>query len=196
MRKAIVILGGILKKEKGEWRTGNLEENEVDKLRIIAANYLCQDDKNQFLIASGGNRWVKDNPDALLATVIKKELIERGVPVKRIIEENKSNNTYQQLQELKKIIIKQKLQQITIISNNYHLPRIKAMIRKNGKLNKMLTKNQLIIQSAEEIIIKHESKQEKVIRAAYKGKDMQKRIALEKKGIKDIKQGKYKWINS
>ena len=193
MPKAIAILGGILKKEKEEWKADNLEENEVDKLRIIAADYLYQDDKNQFLIALGGNKWLKDIPDApLLATVIKKELIERGVPAKRIIKENKSNNTYQQLQELKKIIIKQKLQQITIISSDYHLPRIKVMIEKDIKLNKMLTKDQLIIQSAEEIIIKHEPEQKKTIRTAYESKDMQKRIALEQKGIKDLKQGKYK----
>ncbi len=164
-----------------------------DRLRVVAANYIFKDNSEQALIAFGGKGQYKNIPGApTVAEIIKSELIELGVTAEKIIKEEHSGNTWQQLQELKKIIAGQKLESMIVISNRYHLPRIKTMIKKDLELNKMLDAAKIKLQSAEEIIIKHEPDQKKEIESVYKSKAMRERIALEQKGIGDIKNGKYK----
>ena len=117
------------------------------------------------------------------------------MPASRIIEEDKSNTTYQQLLELQKMARKHKIKNIIIISNKYHLPRVQAMIEYGLGLNifkKMFDNLDIKLKSAEEILIKHESeKWGKVISKIYKDNDMIARIELEKKGVEQIKKGTY-----
>lgn len=196
-KKAVVIIGGGLKKENHKWRTTGFNEGDNfgatgDRLRVVAGSYLFKYNPGQILIALGGRGQLKNIPNApTVAEVIKNELVELGVSAERIIKEEQSGNTWQQLQELKKIIKRQKLEYIIVISNEYHLPRIKAMIEKDLELNKMFDAAKIKLQSAEEIIIKYHSEQKKEIKSVYKSKAMQERIALEQKGVKDIEEGKY-----
>ncbi|MFH0923775.1 MAG: YdcF family protein [Candidatus Falkowbacteria bacterium] len=197
-KNAIIIIGGGLVKEKGKWRTTNFNEGDNfavqgDRLRVAAADYIFKNNPEQILIALGGKGQYENIPNVpTVAEVIKRELVEIGVPVEKIIKEDQSGNTWQQLQELKKIIVGKKLENVIIISNEYHLPRIKAMVEKDLELNKMLDAAKIKLQSAEEIIIEHEPDQKKKIESVYKSKAMRERIALEQKGVIDIKKGRYK----
>jgi len=199
----IVILGGGLIKDKnGEWHTTHFSKGGDnfgalgDRLRVMAGAHLYKHNLDAFVIASGGKGQYRDNPDVpSVSSVVKKELIEHGVPEERIVEENKSNNTYEQLLELKKIKGLKNLKNIIIISNNWHLPRIKAMIHNIHGLDllKEMYNNSIIkIKSAESILIKFDSNKWKIkLQRIYESDAMKKRIKLEKQGVKQIKEGTY-----
>ena len=104
------------------------------------------------------------------------------------------NNTYQQLKQIKKITVSKKYSSLTIISNKYHLPRIKAFIKYRRELN---TQNKYFVNilAAEDILIEHNPKRwKKIITSAYKTQAMKKRIRAELKGARDIKDGRYSLI--
>src|SRR3989344_5624621 len=170
----IVVLGGGLKKDANGWRTTNFVEGDNfgiqgDRLRVVAAGVF-----------------------------IKKELVALGISPERIIEEDNSNNTYQQLRELDKLAFQLNLERIAVISNKHHLPRVKAMVEYGPRLDSLkerLAKGTLSLVSAEQILLDHDREQwQKLIENAYKTQEMQKRLALEKQGIEQIKSGTYKFV--
>ena len=198
-----MILGGGLTKEKGRWRTTNFDEGDKfgalgDRLRVVAGHYLYQENPEQTIIASGGRGQIKKgSSEPATATVIKKELSELGVPDDRIIKATKNKNTFTELIELQKIIEEKNLETIMVISNKYHLPRLQAMIEycpELSKLKKMNAASRLIFKSAEEIVLAREPEiWRETISRAYRSQAMKERIKLEKKGVKDIKLGRYKF---
>jgi len=203
MNNAIAILGGGLQKNKnGVWRTTNFTEGDNfgslgDYLRVIAGNYLYKNDTRRLIIALGGKGQYKDNPDTPpISKIIRNELMELGIPVKNIILEKNSNNTYQQLIELQKIILNKNLTSIIIVSNKYHLPRVKTIIEYAGELKKlkiMMDNSKIKLESAEKIVIKYDAEKfNDIIKSAYAGEAMKLRISLEKKGIRQLKNGSYK----
>lgn len=203
MKKAIAIMGGGLKKDKhNKWQTTNFKEGDEygalgDRLRVVAASYLYKEDEEQTVIALGGRGQLKKIVNSpTVAHIIKQELIELKVPAKKIIKQELSDNSYQQLQDLQKIIIARGFTDVIIISNKYHLPRIKAMIENCSVFKKMhatLNDNKLKFKSAENIIIKYEPESKKQIEKAYQSKEMKDRVLLELKGVEQIKKGIYKF---
>lgn len=197
-KKAVAIIGGGLKKENHKWRTTNFDEGDNfavqgDRLRVVAGSYLFKDNPKLLIIASAGKGQYKDISDVpTVAEVIKKELVEFGVPIENIIKKEQPGNTWQQLQEFKKVIYKKELLEVMIISNKYHLPRIKAMIESDTKLRGLFKKSIIKLQSAEEVCLKYDKgKWQKIIKDAYNSQAMKERIKLENKGVRDIKSGKY-----
>jgi len=201
-KNAIVILAGGLKKEKGKWRTTNFQEGDNfgatgDRLRVLAGACLFKSRPQSFIVASGSavrgqHKNIKGIPH--IAEVIKKELIGLGVPGERILTETRSNNTFEQLLEIKKILKRNKYGKIFIVSNEWHLPRIRAFIKYRPELKPL--KNNPIIQlkSAEAVMTKSEPvKWKKLISSVYKSRAMRERVKIERKGIKDIKAGKYQY---
>lgn len=193
----IIIFGGGMKKNKdGTWQTRNYNQenrhgSSGDRLRVLAGYYLYNDSTNSLIVASGGKGTYKNISDAPpVSSVLKKELVELGIPKNKIIEENKSDSTYQELLWLKKFLTKEKYGEVKIISNKYHLPRIKIM----ANLPSINLAGKIKIISAEEILIKYDPKKwQKIIKLAYAHPKMKKRIALEKIGIKTLKSGNYKF---
>lgn len=199
LKTAFFILGGALKNENGRWRTTEFQGGDHfgvtgDRLRVIAGQYLFEKNPETTLIVSGGRGQYKDLPDApAIASVLRDELISRGVPDEAIVVEDESGNTYEQLQALKKIVQAGTFAEITIISNRYHLPRIQAMIEElDPELKQEFEEGTISLQSAEEILIAHKPEWKKEIDAAYALPTMQERIAGEEKGIRDLREGKYK----
>ncbi len=193
-------MGGGLVNENGNWRTANFNECDKygalgDRLRVVAGAILYKNNYNLLIITSGGKGQLEKIPNApTVSEINKKELIKLGVHSKKIIEENKSNNTYQQLQNCKKIIKENNFNEIKIISNKYHLPRIKAMIAMDNELKKMVNAQKIELQSAENILLKYDSENwQNVIEKAYNSEEMKERIALEEKGVHDIEEGRYKF---
>lgn len=203
-KKAIAILSaGVKKNKNGAWSNTNLTEKDNKlgapggKQRVIAAVYLYRVEPDYFLIATGGRGYdVKDKssnrPD--LCQITKNELKKLGLPGNKIIIENKSNTTFEQLQELKKIILKLKLEFVVIISNKYHLPRIKAMVNKDVALKEFMANGKIKLFSAEQILLKQNSeKWNQAIKKAYESEWMKTRIKKEKQGIKDLGNNKYRF---
>jgi len=205
MNNLIAVLSKGLKKNKdGKWRNTNIDEADEQwgapggYLRVLAASYLYKDSPDQFIVASGGKGWeISDDNRPLLCKVIKEELVNLGVPEKNIIEERVSDKTFGQLWELQKIIINKEINKLIIISNIYHLPRIQAMIEnisKLSRLKKLLSKDKLKIEAAEDILMVNDSKEwQNKIKNAYKSERMKKIIKIERQGVKQIREGTYKY---
>lgn len=201
MKKVIVVLGGGLKIEAdGRWRTTNFDEEGDkfgalgDRLRVEAAACLYEKENDILFVASGGHGQLRDVPDTpTVASVIGRELVELGIPAEKIILEENSSNSWQQLQEIKNIITKYNPEKIKVISNRYHLPRLEAMIKKDQELFKLSQGHKIGFQSAEDILLEYKEKEWKeIIEKAYQAEEMKERITLEERGIKDLKEGKYK----
>lgn len=202
-KTAVVVLGGGLIKEGNKWRTTVFSDKGDNfgicggRLRVVAASLLYKGYVSRLIISSGGKGQLKNIPNVPgVSSVVKNELIDLGVPAEKIIKENGSNNTFQQLLELDKIINKNNLGKVIIISNKFHLPRLKSMIEYNSKLfglKKMIDNSKLELKSAEEILLKYEPDiWREIIEKAYKSEAMKERIRLEEKGVRDIKEGRYK----
>lgn len=194
----IIVLGGALKKTPTGWRTTNFQENgdlfgvAGDRLRVLAAAELYKSlaSENVYIIASGGKGQLKHLNGPFLSCVLKKELVEAGIPLRAIVEESKSNNTYEQLKESSKVLKKRNNKNAILISNKYHFPRIKAFIESDKNLKNRL--NKLQFKSAEEILIKANAKKwEQFLKKVYASHDMKIRIQSEQRGIKQIKNGTY-----
>ncbi|KKS34907.1 MAG: Membrane associated protein [Parcubacteria group bacterium GW2011_GWC2_42_12] len=204
-QKILAVFGGALAEDKhGHWHTTFYEIGDNfgicgGGLRVKAAGYLYKDKQCQAVIASGGKGQLKKVlPGKItLASIIKDELIKVGIPAKNIIKEERSGNTYQQLKELQKIIMASNFKDIIIISNRYHLPRLRAMIRYAGDLRalkKMFDLSRLEIKSAEDVVIEYQPKiWSKIINRVYKSRAMTKRIKLENQGTGQIKRGVYQF---
>lgn len=195
MEVLIVLGGGLFKESDGNWRTTNFTEGDEygslgDRLRVVAASYLSKDDPNLKLLVSGGKGQLAEIPDCpTLAVVLRGELIKFGVNAKNILEENTGYTTYGQLKNSLAIVHKLNFSRVGIISNEYHLPRIAAFLKHIPCPN---CHTELI--SAERILIERAPEEwKRYIEEAYQSEDMKKRIALEQKGIQDLKDGKYKF---
>lgn len=203
--EVIAILGGGLKKDGRKWRTTNFDEGDEfgclgDRLRVVAGSYLYRDrekaNPNLLMVASGGRGQLEKVPGApTLAEVISEELADLGVPAEKILKENQSANTYQQLRELDNLVLNRGLTKFFIISNEYHLPRVQAMIElapglynlRNLRLN-----NSLFLESAEKIVLSRERFQwEDVIKRVYATEAMKERVRLEESGVAKIRAGTY-----
>ena len=181
-KKAIIIFGGGMVKDKGVWRTTNLDEGTAlgalgDRLRVEAANILYKKNPQLMIVASGGKGMYRDINDAPpVAEIIKKELIDLGVKSQSIYKEEQSDTTWQQLQELINIIKDKELSQAIVVSNRYHLPRILAMIESDNELCELLKENKIQVISAEEILIKHDpEKWQHNIDNVYNSEEMKKK---------------------
>lgn len=209
MGKAIVIISGGIKKDSGgQWHSTDL--NEADNklsapggyLRVLAGKYLWDENKEQGIVATGGKGYdvaQKDPRQPLICEIIKKELMELGASENSIILEKESNNTIDQIKALGFILKKNDFKEAIIISSQWHLPRVRAMVEKTGDLNirELLKQEAIKLQSAEEVLLKKDRQhwQDK-IESAYQSDWLRQRIAMEEKGIADLKAGRYKIKNN
>ncbi|MBU1131469.1 YdcF family protein [Patescibacteria group bacterium] len=203
-KEAIVVLSaGIKKDSQGEWKNTDLNQEDNSygapggNLRVLAASILYKQNPDQYIIASGGRGWdIKNDkagrPD--LSKIIKAELTDLGIPGEVIIEENNSNNTYQQLKELKKIIENYNLKYLKIITNQWHVHRVKAMLEHLDELKDLLKQVEIKFITAEEVVIKdNPGKWQKEIDSVYQSDWLKQRIKMEQQGLKQIKNGTYKY---
>jgi len=202
MKKIIFINAGIIVKDSrtGQWRTTNFKEKDRfgimgDRLRVEAAAGLFKENPEHYIICATGKGQLADTPGILpVKKVIKKELIKLGIPGKKILTPGDASNTYQELKELKNFFSRNAgIKQVTIISNRWHIPRVKAIA---GKKFNNFKNYQIILKyiSAEDYLIKQNpGRWKKAISKAYLGKPMKKRIEIEKKGIEQILNGTYRF---
>ncbi|MDD4761558.1 MAG: YdcF family protein [Candidatus Pacebacteria bacterium] len=197
---AIIVLGGMIKKRGKKWFTCGFNEGDKfgvtgDRLRVLAGAFIfkkLENKKTDFnIIASGG----KVEKEISVAEVIKEELIVLGVPEKKIKEEKKSCSTFQQFLNIQSAVKKNKYEELIFITNEWHKPRVKIILKKAPKLEnlrKMKREGKIKILGAERIVLKDNKKQwDKKIKRAYASLAMKKRIKLEKKGIRDIRNKRY-----
>lgn len=202
MAKAVIILSGGIKKDKsGRWRSTDLtqEDNELSApggyLRVLAGKILFESGKYDFIVAMSGRGYdVKNDEERRPAIweIVKGELIALGVSEEKIIAEKESNTTFEQINALGNIIGENSLNEIAVISNRSHLPRVQAMMEKEKALGDSLEQGKIKLLSAEEILIESDKdKWRATIEQDYGSEWMHQRMALELKGAADFKAGKY-----
>jgi len=204
VKKIIVVLGGALKKvSPGYWRTTTFDDAgdnfgvQGDRLRVVAAAYLAAADPDSLILVSGGKGQLTNVAEApTVASVIKKELIDLGLPARRIREEDQSGTTYQQLLALQKIIRQDRPDKVIIISNLWHLPRIQAFLDYRPELPLARSVSELQLVDAEKVAIENDSATwTKIIESAYNSKAMKSRMELEQRGVREIKNDHYRLNN-
>ena len=195
--------GGLAKDPGGRWRTTNFNEGDNfattgDYVRVVAASILAKEKPDAVIIVMGGKGQYQDIPDAPpVADVLKQELMILNISPDDIIEERKSGTTYQQLRILPQLIVKHNLQNVMIVSNRWHLPRMKAMIEYASGLQDLKNiweAGGLVLVAAEDVLVKYDPKKwQETIKTAYESLAIKARIALEEKGVEQIKAGTYQF---
>ena len=196
----VVLAGGIKQDPSGRWVSLDLSEGDNalgapgGKLRIHAAAVLSNRWPQVSVVTSGGKG--SDVPEGTpedrppLAEILRDELVQSGVSVDRIILEQRSNSTYQQLQELETLIAEKKWKQVQLITNRYHLARLTAMIE--AKFPVLAGVAQPL--SAEEVLIGADPERwEILIIEAYESAWMKEREMKEAQGVEQIKNGTYQF---
>ncbi|MDN3015204.1 YdcF family protein [Paenibacillus sp. BSR1-1] len=95
--------------------------------RIESAAIYLTENENTIVIASGGKGPGEDISEA---ESIKRELIKKGISENRIILEDQSTDTYENIRFSKKLIPKEAKAGI-IVTNNFHLYRAISIARDN-----------------------------------------------------------------
>lgn len=201
-RGVIAILGGGMIKEGGRWRTTRYAEigdkNGVsgDRLRVVAAADLYSENKDAVFIVSGGyGQYTKVPGVPTLARLLANELIELGVPRQKIIEEDESNTTYEQLLCIPRILQKFFLNRVHIITNRWHIPRVKAFMKYSQTVQLLFKAIHVSFIDAEQVVIEHHPEMKDEIAVALKSKLLRARIKKEREGIVAIKLGTYQFKN-
>ena len=186
----IFIFGGLLRKNKD----GGYKTERFNYVRVLAGYYLYKKLSLKYkpsIIVSGGKGIYKNIPGVPpVAKVMKKELIQLGIPAKDILKEERTPSTYYELIWIKKYLAKNPTKIITI-SNGYHLARIKAMMDYLPELSGLSKK--IILTSAEKVVMKYNKKLKNKIKKDLKNPKIKKIITNEKGGIIDLKTGNYKF---
>lgn len=204
---AVIVLGGSLINDvlRG-WRTTYFNEGDLfgalgDRWRVVAGSivFLSADKNNKFIILAGGRGQLRGIAGApTVSSVLKKELIELGVPQDDIVEDDRSDNSYEQLRNVNSIIGVHVVRHAVLISNCYHLPRVRVMIEHLDDLEYlriMLASGDLDLLGAENICRANDAALGAEFDRIYSGPTMQARIDLEERGILDIRAGRYKLPN-
>jgi uncharacterized SAM-binding protein YcdF (DUF218 family) len=96
--------------------------------RINAAAKYLEENKNTIAIASGGKGYGEDVSEA---AAIKKELVKKGISMSRIVLEDHSISTYENI-KYSKILIPKKAKLGLVVTNNYHVYRSIMIAKAQG----------------------------------------------------------------
>ncbi|WP_214627777.1 YdcF family protein [Paenibacillus agaridevorans] len=98
------------------------------KERLDEAYKLFRQFGHKYIIVSGGAVGSRHSE----ADLMKNYLVERGVPAKRVLKEDKSLNTVQNLMYSKQLLEQQRLESFIIITNLFHIRRTKYIMQRLG----------------------------------------------------------------
>ncbi len=202
----IAVLAGGLVKDGNGWRTTGFSERDDfgvlgDRLRVVAGALLFAEankrgEQARMIACGGKGQMFRTAPEAPSpASVIRTELMELGVPDAHITVEEKSGNTYEQLLQLQDILQDEQDCRLSLITNRYHIPRVRAFVQYAphlAGLRKLLSGDAISFTSAEEVLLSRDARTYQAqIETAYGTKAMDERMALEQKGVEQINQGTY-----
>ena len=95
--------------------------------RLDAAAIYAKQHPHVQLVVSGGQGF---DEDATEASVMKRYLIAHGIAKERILEEDRSTSTYENILFTRQLL--PGLKNVTIVSNDYHLERAKVLAHWQG----------------------------------------------------------------
>lgn len=185
----LFILSGSLRRDEAGWHTtmwGDVSDLPVlgDRLRVEAGALFWRNNPETQIIVSGGCGTLCVHGAPAISSIMKRELVELGIPANAITEESESGTTFVSLRTLRRMIDDGHLTQkdIIIMSNKYHLPRIAAM---TGDTPWKLL-------AAEDVLLEYDPhKWSTLIEAAEQSPRMQEIKDFEARGVEMLKKGTY-----
>lgn len=197
-REYILLLSGGFKRESETWRSTLFDEKgdcgpTGSIARVIAARVLYEENRERILIASGGRGECETMlPQGLyLSSILRRELIEMGVPESSIFEDTTSHNTYEQLTEMRSFLETHGDAPVLIVSNAFHIPRIQAMLEYRPELAHLAKLSYTVV--AEPLILEQKPEWQSTIETAYASEPLMTIIRKEKEGVVSIKAGTYRF---
>lgn len=179
------------------------------KARVIVAGYLAEEFPNTPVVTNS-TVTTADGRIEPHALVYANELRRMGVSGQQLIVQEQSNSTATELIELLRLVNKNQWKTVRLITNDYHLPRVRAMYENlerlftpeydtdlNNEVKALILETQknglnVQFQAAEDILPLRSPHYSKLIREVKETPAYGQRIAAEEKGTADIKEGRYK----
>lgn len=185
----LFILSGSLRKDAaGVWHTtmwGDVSEFPVvgDRLRIEAVALFYKNNPETQIVVLGGCGTLCVAGAPAISGVMKRELVELGVPADAIVRESETRNTLEQIRYIQSLVTNHRsLDTVFILSNRYHLPRIKAML---GDFTVKLL-------GAEDVLLQYEpARWRATLEAAERSPLMIEIVASEARGVEALERGTY-----
>lgn len=109
------------------------------KERLDEAYKLFRQYGHAYIIVSGGAVGSRRSE----AELMKKYLVEKGLPAKRVLKEDKSYNTVQNLIFSKQLMEQYQLKSFIIITNSFHIRRTKYIMHRLGMKGEFYAKRSL-----------------------------------------------------
>jgi hypothetical protein len=146
----------------------------------------------------------KEDDEPTHARVVADELIEYGIPTESIVLQEKSTNTITEIIELIKVSVENNWHIVSVISNEYQIPRIKEFINSLDKfvgsdksfenaLSKFREEGYKInLVSAEDVLSVRSPHYDALIEKVKKTEAYEQRVAAESRGTERIKDGSYR----
>lgn len=196
---AIFILsGGIVAKDEGrtqQFKSPSYKEKDENglitggKARVIAAAEISKKFPEAKIITTSKDARESGRPTH--AEVMAEELQKLGIHPETIIKEEKSKDTLTELREMIKMIQQNNWKNVDVITNEYHISRVEAML---DVLLSETEKEKPLIQliSAEKILETKSSHYKKLFDKVRQTDGYRLRIEREQKGVEDFKQGIYR----
>lgn len=151
-------------------------------IRVEAGAYLAARFPDALVLVCGGGREVPPSH----AQVMKEELCALGVAPERIVTEEHSTNTQEQLVLLCSLATKHSANSVLLVSNEYHIPRIKAFLE-------YMDVGELSIDcvSAESVVIQEDPSRATAICDIHSSAPYILRLSHEAQGIEALRAGTY-----
>lgn len=187
---AVAVLSGQIQQDEKGWHTEE-HDGPGDKIgptyarfRVAATACMARRFPDAVIIASGF-AFFPEGPS--IASVVRSELVELGVPAERIRTQDTPASTYQELALLAKLPA-EGVTDIFIITNEWHAARVQVMAEHFPELSKAQ------VVSAEEVLLAQDpDKWQSRIARMRADPRIAERIALEKQGIEALRAGTYRF---
>lgn len=171
------------------------------RLRVIATAEIAEAIPETKIIANSFNRFDPEEPT--IASVIKSELVKRGVDPSRIETEESSFSTVTQLVEMVKLAVQNKWQRIVSITNEFHVPRTTTMfemldsIVDDAEFQETLTAfkeqgTEVQFITSEEVLRLVDARFTSYFEKVAQSEQYAHTVASEAKGLEDLKAGRYR----
>jgi uncharacterized SAM-binding protein YcdF (DUF218 family) len=133
-----VLAGGVKPNGDGTWSSTDLTADDDrygapgGKLRILAAAVLAERHPAAVVVSGGAQGF--ESPDTAterpsLAAILGRELVAAGVPHDRLVLEDRSNSTFQELRVLAELAVARRWSAIVIVTSRWHVERVRVMLR-------------------------------------------------------------------
>lgn len=195
----IALLGGDIYYKDGVWQTNDADGPgdgkggpTYDRFRVIAGAYLGKKYPASRIFVSGGIPPRDGAPS--IASVMKDELVALGVSESRIRSDEGALNTYEQLQAIQRFSARSApSEKVFIVSNEWQLPRIEAMITHAPELSYLRSRDWETV-AAEDVMVEHDVSLWSVpVEAERADPRMKARIQHEKEGTAQVTRGSYRY---